>query len=142
MILQIPIQEAISLIKEKSGKTVSLKVVNNNTIKAGYVINKKVPILGNISKEIDVDLVFDRVADNKIFLHYSTGIIGGDKLLDTLLSILPSFTNSNIVERSNDAGIIIHLEEIEQIKNAIDVIDLKSIFFEADKILTEFAIKK
>jgi hypothetical protein len=32
MTLQIPIQEAISLIKDKSGKDVSLKIVDRNTI--------------------------------------------------------------------------------------------------------------
>jgi hypothetical protein len=36
MILQIPITEAVELIKQKSGKTIMLIVVNDNTITVGY----------------------------------------------------------------------------------------------------------
>lgn len=35
MKLQIPISEAVDLIKQKSGKVVMLKVVNDNTITIG-----------------------------------------------------------------------------------------------------------
>lgn len=60
MTLQIPIQEAISLIREKSGKDIRLMVVDNNTMNVGYEINKKVPIIGNVTKKVDVNVFFTK----------------------------------------------------------------------------------
>ena len=72
MTLVVPIQEAISLIKDKSGKDVSLKIVDRNTINVGYTISKNVPFIGNISKGVDVNVTIDKVIDNNLVI---TGLV-------------------------------------------------------------------
>ena len=70
MTLKFPIQEAISLIKDKSGKDVSLKVVDKNTINVGYTISKNVPFIGNISKELDVNLTLCKHLHNMAYVKF------------------------------------------------------------------------
>jgi len=138
MTLQIPIQEAISLIKDKSGKDVSLKVVDKNTINVGYTIN--VPFIGNISKELDVNVTIDKVIDNNLYLRYATGILGGDIIVDKLLSTLPSFTNSEIVDKDRNGGLIVHLNKIKKIQKFAEQIELKSISFGEDSVISDFTV--
>jgi len=141
MTLKFPIQEAISLIKDKSGKDVSLKVVDKNTINVGYTISKNVPFIGNISKEVDVNVIIDKVIDNNLYLRYATGILGGDIIVDKLLSTLPSFTNSEIVDKDRNGGLIVHLNKIKKIQKFAEQIELKSISFGEDSIISDFIVK-
>ena len=82
MILQVPISEAVELIRQKSGKTVLLKVVNGNTITIGYEINVKVPIIGQVSKNVNVNVTIDKVEKEDVYLHYAVGMHGGDDRFD------------------------------------------------------------
>ena len=141
MTLKFPIQEAISLIKDKSGKDVSLKVVDKNTINVGYTISKNVPFIGNISKEVDVNVIIDKVIDNNLYLRYATGILGGDIIVDKLLSTLPSFTNSEIVDKDRNGGLIVHLNKIKKTQKFAEQIELKSITFGEDSVISDFIVK-
>ena len=51
MKLQIPLTEATSLVKEKTGQDVALEIINSNTVKLGYKLKVKVPLLGEVSKK-------------------------------------------------------------------------------------------
>ena len=141
MTLQIPIQEAISLIKDKSEKDISLKVVDKNTITVGYTISKSVPLIGSISKEVDVNVTIDKVIDNNLYLHYATGVFGGNMILDKLISALPSFTNLKIVDKNRNGGLIVHLKEIKEIQKFVEQIKLKYISFGEDCVITDFIVK-
>lgn len=141
MTLQIPIQEVISLIKDKSGKDVSLKVVDKNTINVGYTISKSVLFIGNISKVVDVNVTIDKVIDNDLYLRYATGILGGDYIVDKLLSSLPLFTSSEIVDKDHNSGLIVHLNKIKKIQKFAEQIELKSITFGEDSVISDFIVK-
>ena len=140
MTLVVPIQEAISLIKDKSGKDVSLKIVDRNTINVGYTISKNVPFIGNISKEVDVNVIIDKVIDNNLYLRYATGILGGDMIVDKLLLVLPSFTSSEIVDKDRNGGLIVHLNKIKKIQKFAEQIELKSISFGEDSVISDFTV--
>ncbi len=140
MTLKFPIQEAISLIKDKSGKDVSLKIVDRNTINVGYTISKNVPFIGNISKGVDVNVTIDKVIDNNLYLRYATGILGGDMIVDKLLLVLPSFTSSEIVDKDHNSGLIVHLNKIKKIQKFAEQIELKSITFGEDSVISDFTV--
>lgn len=140
MILQVPITEAVELIKQKSGKTVMLKVVNDNTITIGYEINVKVPIIGNVSKNVNVNVTIDKVEKEDVYLHYAIGMPGGDAIVNSLLSL---FANDiRIVEKCDNNGLVLHLREIEQVRKGLEYVELKSISFDTDSILVVFKMKE
>lgn len=139
MILQIPISEAVELIKQKSGKTLKLKVVNDDTIIIGYEINVKVPIIGNVSKNVNIDVTIDKVEKEDVFLHYSVAMHGGDVIVSSLLSL---FANDiRIVEKCDNNGLVLHLCEIEQARKALEHIEIKSVFFANDAVCVKFIVK-
>lgn len=140
MILQVPITEAVELIKQKSGKTVMLKVVNDNTITIGYEINVKVPIIGNVSKNVNVNVTIDKVEKEDVYLHYAIGMPGGDAIVNSLLSL---FANDiRIVEKCDNNGLVLHLREIEQVRKGLEYVEIKSISFSTDSILVVFKMKE
>ena len=49
MILNIPVNEAVEIIKAKAHKPISLRTVSANTINVGYEVNVKIPIFGKHS---------------------------------------------------------------------------------------------
>ena len=141
MILYISIAEAVELIEQKSGKTVRMEVVNKSTITVGYEVNIKIPFIGVKSKTIYIDFIIDKVVDTDLYFHYSTGIMGGDTMINALLSFIPTVNDSKIVEKLKDGSMILHLSEIKQMGNVLDKIQIDSISFDKDSILFEFTPK-
>jgi hypothetical protein len=140
MILQVPITEAVELIKQKSGKTVMLKVVNDNTITIGYEINVKVPLIGIVSKKVNVNVTFDKVEKEDVYLHYAIGMPGGDAIVNSLLSL---FANDiRIVDKCDNNGLVLHLREIEEARKGLEYVEIKSISFGTDLILVDFKMKE
>ncbi len=141
MTLHLPVSEATSLIKENSGQDISLRVVNENTINVGYPIQVNVPILGRVSKSVNLDLIVDKVADKDIFLHYATGVFGGDTLLDMLLKAIPILNKTPALERQENGGLVVHLNEIKWVKESLKKIVIKTMRFANDTIAIGFSAK-
>ena len=141
MTLQLPVTEAMSLIKQNSGQAVSLRVVNENTINVGYPIQVNVPILGQVSKKVSLDVIVDKVSDKDAFLHYATGVFGGDTLLDMMLSAIPVLSKTKALQRLDGGGLVVHLNEIKWVRDSLKQIEIKSLTFADNNIVIGFSAK-
>ena len=141
MTLLLPVNEAITLIKQNSGQDISLRVVNVKTINVGYPIEVNVPILGHMSKKVSIDLIVDKVADKDVFLHYATGVFGGDTLLDMLLTAIPILSKTKALERQDGGGLILHLNEIKWVRESLKQIEVKSLKFDNETIAIGFSAR-
>lgn len=141
MVLHIPINELTSLAKEKGGKDINLHIVDDHTINVGYDITKNILFLGNISKNVNLDVVIEKICENDLYLRYSTKILGGDTIVGALLSIVPLFSSDDVVNKGTDGEVIVHLDKIDKIRDFVCKINLNSISFCADKVLVDFAVK-
>ena len=141
MTLQLPITEAISLIKQNSGQDVSLHIVNEKTIKVGYPIQVNVHILGQVSKKVSLDIIVDKVEDKDLFLHYATGVFGGDTLLDMLLTAIPILSKTKALQKQDGGGLILHLNEIKWVRDSLKQIEIKRLKFGDDNIAIDFTTK-
>ena len=141
MILQISSPELTSLVKEKTGKDINFHIVDDHTINVGYNIIQKVMFLGNVSKNVNLDIVIEKIMNTDLYLRYSTKVFGGDALVGILISALPLFANGDIVKKDNKGEIIVHLDKIEKIKDLINKVNLDSIYFNSDNILIDFSLK-
>ena len=141
MTLQLPIPEAQSLIKQNSGQSISLRVINDNTINVGYPVQVNVPLIGNVSKNVSLDVTIDKVADKDVFLHYATGVFGGDTLLDMLLTAIPILNKTPALQKQEGTGLILHLNEIKWVKESLKQIEIKSLKFANDIINIGFTTK-
>lgn len=141
MILDIPVNEAIEIIKAKAHKPISLRTVNESTINAGYEVNVKVPLLGPISKTISIDIIIDKVVDTDIFFHCSTGIAAGDSVIKALLSYFMTSNDSKVIDVHDNGHITAHLKEIKQLEGVLEKIRLNSLSFGQDSIFADFIPK-
>lgn len=142
MTLQLPVSEAMSLIKQNSGQNISLQVVNEKTINVSYPVQVNVPLLGRMSKNVSLDLIVDKIEDKDVFLHYATGVFGGDTLLDMILTAIPILNKTPALQRQDGGGLIVHLNEIKWVKESLKQIVIKNLKFANDNIAIGFTTKQ
>ena len=114
MVLNIPVNEAVELIKDKANKPISLRTVCANTINVGCEVNVKIPIFGHISKTVSIDIIIDKVVDTDVHLRYSTGMDTGDNVIKALLSYFLTASDIKVVGRDVDGHIAVHLKEVKE----------------------------
>ncbi|MBP5388302.1 MAG: hypothetical protein J6Y97_13065 [Prevotella sp.] len=142
MTLQLPVSEAMSLIKQNSGQNISLQVVDEKTINVSYPVQVNVPLLGRMSKNVSLDLIVDKIEDKDVFLHYATGVFGGDTLLDMILTAIPILNKTPALQRQDGGGLIVHLNEIKWVKESLKQIVIKNLKFANDNIAIGFTTKQ
>lgn len=141
MVLQIPITEAVSLIKSKTGKTVNLKVVNSDTVNVGYELRAKVPFFGEITKTVDLDVTIERVSGETVYARYSANGVGMDMVLKGLLTAMPTFSAQRIIETLDGSRLKINLNEIEKAREALKQIAVNSVSFNGSNAVVDFRVK-
>lgn len=127
MLLNIPVGEAMELIKNKTRKSISLKVVDSKTINVGPDI-----------KFINADFIVDKIVDTDLYLRYTTG----KKMFDVAVNALLSYIgDSEFFNKLEDGGVVLHLDKIEKMNTVLDKITLEDISFDCDSILVKFRPK-
>ena len=128
----------MQLIQQNSGQAIKLQTVNDNTLNVGYNVQINVPVLGKVNKDVSISLTVDKVEGKDVFLHYSTGIHGGDAIINLLLAAIPVLAKTPALQKDND-GIIVHLNEIKWVRESLKNISLNSLSFIKDGILVGFS---
>ena len=132
--------EIQSLVKSKTGRDISLSAIDERTVKAEAKVSVKVPFLGVIEKSIGVDVSVEKIESNDIWLKYDGGM-GTDMIIGGLLSFLSSTAAMKMVEKTQGNGIVVHLDEIEEARKVLDVVELTDIVFMNDAMDIEVKFK-
>ena len=133
-------QEIQSLIKSKTGREIVLSAIDERTIKAEAKVSVKVPFLGKIEKSIGVNVSVEKIEDNDIWLKYDGGM-GTDMIIDGLLSFLSSTPAMKVVEKTQGNGIVVHLDEVEEARKVLDLVELTDIAFNDNAVDIEGKLK-
>lgn len=133
-------QEIHFLIKAKTGREIRLSAIDGRTVKAEAKVNVKVPLLGEIEKSIGVNVSVEKIEGNDIWLKYDGGM-GTDMIIGGLLSFLSSTAAMKMVEKTQGNGIVVHLDEIEEARKVLDVVELTDIVFMNDAMDIEVKFK-
>lgn len=137
MELQIPLIEASRLVNAKSGKDIALTVINSKTIQVGYDVKVKVPILGEMSKNVVLDVTIDKLVGEKLHLSYSARGMGMDLILKGLLAVLP--TSCVVADGHNT--LILDLSKIESAHKVLSQIEVEDIMFKDECMIADFTVK-
>ena len=132
--------EIQSRIKAKTGREIRLSAIDGRTVKAEAKVNVKVPLLGEIEKSIGVNVSVEKIEGNDIWLKYDGGM-GTDMIIGGLLSFLSSTAAMKMVEKTQGNGIVGHLDEIEEARKVLDVVELTDIVFMNDAMDIEVKFK-
>ena len=132
----IEYSEIQSLVKSKTGREIGLSAINELTVKAEAKVSVKVPFLGKIEKSVGVNVSVEKIEGNDVHLKYD-GCMGTDMIIGGLLSFLSSTPAMKVVEKTQGNGIVVHLDEVEEARKVLDLVELTGIMFQEKGVTVE-----
>lgn len=127
-------------VKSKTGREIGLSVIDERTVKAEAKLSVKVPFLGEIEKSIGVNVSVEKIEGNDIWLKYDGGM-GTDMIIGGLLTFLSSTPAIKMVEKIQGNGIVVHLDEIDEARKVLDLVELTGIAFNDNAVDIEGKLK-
>lgn len=137
MKLQIDFSEIRRMVNEKYHFEMVMKHVNSRTVGIGAAVS-----LGPFTRDVTIDVKVDRVEGGNLILAYNPGL-GMDLAVKGILALLKnqSAEYGQIVESGSKNNVIIHLNNIDAMRNLLQSVDLKGISFIEQGMLMEASIK-
>ena len=132
----IEYSEIQSLVKSKTGREIGLSAIDERTVKAEAKVNVKVPFFGKIEKSIGVNVSVEKIEGNDVHLKYDGGM-GTDMIIGGLLSFLSSTPAMKMVGKTQGNGIVVHLDEVEEARKVLDLVELTGIMFQEKGVTVE-----
>lgn len=130
MELRIGYDEPMGVISKAVGREVAL----------GYVADDEVSVAVKVkvlfaSKWVSVNLKVERVEGSDVICSYS-GAFGVAMLIKGALTFLKGYFPEvvKMVDMGDDGRLVLHLDEVEQLKKALEVVTLRGISFSPDAI--------
>ena len=120
--------EIQSLVKSKTGREIGLSAIDKRTVKAEAKVSVKVPFLGEIEKSIGVNVSVEKIEGNDVHLQYEGGM-GTDMIIGGLLTFLSSSPALKLMGKTQGNGIVVHLDEVEEARKVLDLVELTGIAF-------------
>ena len=94
------------------------------------------PFLGEIEKNIGVNVSVEKIEGNDVHLKYEGGM-GTDMIIGGLLTFLSSTPAMKMVEKTHGNGIVVHLDEVEEARKVLDLVELTDIMFQEKGVTVE-----
>ena len=132
----IEYSEIQSLVKSKTGREIGLSAIDERTVKAEAKVSVKVPFLGKIEKSVGVNVSVEKIEGNDVHLKYD-GCMGTDMIIGGLLSFLSSTPAMKVVEKTHGNDIVVHLDEVEEARKVLDLVELTGIMFQEKGVTVE-----
>lgn len=140
MKLSVDYAEIIALVKEKTGKEITLATLNDKSVKGGYVIKVKVPFMDKyFSTTFDIDVTYEKLVGEDVYLSYNSGK-GLDMVIEGVKNLVPHLKDIEIVEFANGNNVIVHLGEIEKAHEALEKIAINDVRFTDEGVDVDFSL--
>ena len=136
----IEYSEIQSLVKSKTGREIGLSAIDERTVKAEAKVSVKVPFLGEIEKSIGVNVSVEKIEGNDVHLQYDGGM-GTDMIIGGLLTFLSSSPALKLMLKTQGNGIVVHLDEVEEARKVLDLVELTGIAFNDNAVDIEGKLK-
>ena len=136
----IEYSEIQSLVKSKTGREIGLSAIDERTVKAEAKVSVKVPFLGEIEKSIGVNVSVEKIEGNDVHLKYDGGM-GTDMIIGGLLTFSSSSPALKLMGKTQGNGIVVHLDEVEEARKVLDLVELTGIAFNDNAVDIEGKLK-
>ncbi len=137
MEVKIKYSEIQDIVLQKFRKEVELTYVDSSTVS----ISTKVKILAFV-KNIGINLHIEKVEEcATLYIAYS-GKMGIELLISPAIAFLKRLLtdNTSFITQSSGNKVIINLAEIEQLKDVLDKVTLKNIYFDEEHVVIEASL--
>ena len=123
----ISFPELQSILQQKTEQNFSFSSVDEKTVHMIYH-------WGIIKKSADLSII--DVEGSDLLVKFDAGLG-----TDTLLSLLENKIPKNLIEKLPDRQLLLHLDQIEQVKNVFDAIQVDNIHVLANELEVEGRLK-
>lgn len=141
MNLHITYPEILEIIKKEIGVNLNVvfTTINENTVSVRY--ERKVNLLF-VEKTVPVTLkvAIDKFEDENLYLTYDGGI-GMDMIANGIQKVASKFIDNKYFDLLPNSKVVIHLSKIDKLHDALKMIDVKTIGFDADGTKVSFSLK-
>ncbi len=137
MEVKIKYSEFQEFILQNFKKEVMLAFVNSSTVS----VSTKIKVLG-FAKSIGVDLCVEKVDKFNLHIAYC-GKLGIELLITPTIAFLKRLLpdKTNFITQSSNNRVIVNLLEVEQLKDVLEKVTLKSICFDEEHVIIECSLK-
>ena len=132
----ITFSEIQSLVLLRTGREIGLSAIDERTVKAEAKVSVKVPFLGEIEKNIGENVSVEKIEDNDVHLKYEGGM-GTEMIIGGLLTFLSSTPAMKVVEKTQGNGIVVHLNEVEEARKVLEMVEMTGIMFQEKGVTVE-----
>ena len=136
----IGFSELQSFVYAKTGRIVELSYIDGQTLRVETTASVKLPIVGNISKTIGVNLFLEKITGDELFLRYD-GNPGIDLIITGVLTYLRSSSYQAAFETIPGNGIVVHLNQIQEARKALEMVNIKGIEIQQNSVLLDISKK-
>ena len=123
MNIQIPYNELSGFVRDRFNQNLVMNFVDEKTISIGKEIR-----VAMLSKLVSVNLTVKQVAGNDVTLVYNGGM-GLDLLVKAALKYFKE-KMGGLVEELDGNTLVVHLQKIEQLKDALKTVALGGLLFD------------
>ena len=131
----ISFPELQSILQEKAEQNISFAFVDDKTIRVTYPLE-----LGIIKKDISANLSIIDMEGSNLLVGVDAGF-GTDTALGTILSLLKNKIPEGLIEKRPDRQLMLHLDQIEQVKTVFDAIQVDDIHVLTNGLEVEGGLK-
>jgi len=131
----ISFSELQGLIKEKADQTFTFSPVDRRTFRVTYMLN-----LDFIKKDISTNLIVKEMTGNDLLLQLSAGP-GSDVMLNTIINMAGNKIPEGLLEKRPDSHILLHLDQVEQLKSVFEKITVSDIHVLEDGLEMEGTLR-
>jgi hypothetical protein len=131
----ISFPELQSLIADIANQNIGFSFLDSKTVRVTYPLN-----LGFIKKDISANLTFIELVGSDLLVSVDAGF-GTDTMLTTILGLLKGKIPEGLVEKRPDSRLLLHLDQIEQVKTVFDSINVTDLHVLNDGLEVEGALK-
>ena len=131
----ISFSELQGLVKEKADQTIAFSYVDGKTLRVTYPLS-----IGFIKKDISANLIIKEMTGSNLLLQLSAGP-GTDMLLTTILNLVKNKIPEGLVEKCPDSHVLLHLDQVEQLKPVFEKIKVDDINILGDGLEVEGELK-
>lgn len=137
MEVRIKYTEIEGFIKKNFQKEVGLAYVDPSTVS----VSTRIQVFA-FARNVGVDLKVEKLEGSILHLVYS-GKLGIELLISPAISFLKRLVpeKTNLISQGTGSRVFVNLAEIDQLKEVLDKVELKSISFDENHIIVEASLK-
>ena len=143
MNVELSFEEITNYVKYNYDRVVVLRTVSPQIVRIGTDVKIPLPLV-EITKHIDIKISINNIIDNDLYINYITNLSGieniiAQKFIKNKLKKINSL--SLICEDDGQNNLVVHIGNIEKIKDVLKKIELQNVSFSNQSVLVELNIK-